>query len=188
MRTLWVILLVAAGVGVSGCTAGSAYTHQTFTLMQQANIENAKVLVALHDFALVSEAARDKADISELRDRTKLLVKFYQLQPEDGRDVWLDGQLDKMVAGVSKNLASSLENRRRLALLMDTAESNLAFSNMIADQAKEYIIFRSDIDTQWKAFVGAQMSNLLTENARKTTNAIDSFSTEPKPITELIPK
>lgn len=189
MNRLFCILLLVAGVGLGGCTAGSAYTHQTFTVMQQANIENAKVLGALHDFALASERARDLADIAELKDRTRLLVISYQSQPEDTREVWLDDQLEKMEAGLSKNIEASIENRRRLAILMDTATSNLTFSNLVAEQAKKYILFRSSIDAQWKAFISSQLSSLLAANARKASATVPVTLPEtPKPLVDLVPE
>lgn len=146
-----VLLCLAVLLLLGGCQAGTSAQLLGYDAIQAAAVEAQKGASAQHQAVLAAQSQDEKALIDSLVGGIETALKSDKMAPDEAAVV--AGRVkDKLL----KDLANLKENNRRATTEYQTLADNLAYIETVAGQSKEFVIFKSDIDTQWKAYIQAQ--------------------------------
>ena len=140
MKRLLAVLLVGCLV-VGGCLgAGTASDLLSYDNIAVAAQEARKGVTAL-DTAVQADTAKGQA---------AMLEALRQSIVQSGGAV---EQADRIVAAMTVHLANYAEQDRRRQAVVNATQDNLDFILEICEKSKAFVLYRADINLQWKNYL-----------------------------------
>lgn len=136
-----VLLLLCLLPLVGGCmTAGTSADLLSYDVISSAAVEAAKG-VENFDTAIKTDQAKTQA---------AMLVALKASIVEAKGDPAL---ADRVIVAMTTHLANLTEQERRRATLKETTLDNLTFIQEVCKRSKDFVVYRSDVSSQWKAYI-----------------------------------
>lgn len=147
----------------SGCTAGSAYTVQSYEVIAKAAGEVRTGTDAMYA-ALVQENANDLAlTITNVGKGVYDIAKKSEMTEEQAV-----AMKDKVVALLAKRISDMQIQKARIDKVYLAMCDNLSYITQICSEGKDFTIYRMDIDQQWKQYMMTTAENSIQSGALST--------------------
>jgi len=144
-----------------GCNAGTSADLLTYDSIV-ASAE--QIQLGVNDLASATAMADAKTREQFSTDIAKAILratKATSMPAEDQARIMTAVQQE-----VSLKIADLLEQERRRAKLLNSINDNIAFVKELCRQGKEFVLYRSDINTQWKSYLQAQTRTQIEKGAK----------------------
>ena len=134
----------------SGCGAGTTFSVLTYDNVITAANEVRKGVDALNATVITDTARQQEYMIQSVGRGIKNLAVNQDIDPD---------QVEIIVQEVMTSLRSHLKNyaeqERRRAELHEITIDNINYIIQISEQGKKYVIYRSDMSTQWQDYLNS---------------------------------
>lgn len=147
---VWIGLIIVAHI-MGGCAAGTSYQLLGYDAIQLAAVEAQKGVKA-YDEAVRLSAQRARVEL--LAAISKDLVKAALAQGQTAETA--QAYATAVVETVAKRLDDLEEQQSRRREWYEVTMDNLRYILDVCEDARQFVIQRADIESQWKAYLQAQ--------------------------------
>ena len=150
MKNLLILLVLTAVLLCGGCaTAGLSADLLTCDVAEAVAVESKKALDA-YDANARAASEKRQADMLEALSRDLVKIGTAKLDPNQAEAV-----AKQEVASLTRHLTNFAEQERRRQELYSAAADNLAYLIETAAAHRKFVLYRADIETQWKTYLEA---------------------------------
>lgn len=151
-----IILAAAVALAIlccTGCNAGTSADLLTYDAIEAASGEVRKGMDA-YDTAV-------KADANAVRENIRRDLKASILIA--GGDA---NMATRIVAAMDLHIGNILEKERRRGELYRGIADSLDYIDTLCSQGRDFVIFRADVNTQWKQYLQSQARTALAKKEK----------------------
>jgi len=155
MRYLTLLLVLSSLVG---CQSGTTYEMLVHDNVIAAATEVQKGVDAFNETIVTDTEKRQNAMIDAIGQGIKDVAQDNALDEEQATALAL-----KVTGVIRQHLANYAEQERRRREIYEAITDNLLYIIQISRDAKQFILYRADVDEQWRAYLDSSLKNYIGE-------------------------
>lgn len=150
MKTLPYMILLLLSAMIVGCQAGESAELLTYDSISAATAEVRKGVTAYDESTAIAVQQNMDAMLAKLGDVVEQAVLENDMTAEQAADV-----RQRVSASLKGHIQNYIESERRRHELREAILDNLAFIDETCEQARQYVLYRSNVSTQFRQYLQA---------------------------------